>query len=161
IHDVTRVRIGMKKAIHEDHLEHSVGTARGERLAVEPRAVDGCQVVAADALDVFLHIHRVARPLPIDAWHEDIEIVGKATREAFRVPRFNSEIKLALERSAQFLDHLDWPVPTDFGYLALDHMRKAVEDSEISVDLCLDSGTPNLQDHRRATGKFGPVYLRD
>src|SRR5215475_13477702 len=65
--------------------------------------------------------------------------------------RFNSEINLALERSAQLADDLDWPVPTDFGYLAFDHMRKVVEDSEISVDLCLDSGTPNFQDHWRAT----------
>ena len=110
---------------------------------------------------MLLHIHRAARPLPVDAWHEDIEIVGKATREAFRVARFNCEIKLALERAAQLAYDLDRPVLTDFGDLALDHMRKAIEESEISVDLCLDSGTPNLQDHWRATGKFGPVYLRD
>jgi hypothetical protein len=44
---------------------------------------------------------------------------------------------------------------------ALDQMRNAIEDSEIGVDLCLDSGTPNLQDHWRAAGEFGPVYLRD
>src|SRR5262245_3534674 len=161
IHDVARVWIGMEEAIHEDHLEYGIDTARGERLSVEARAVDGCQVVAADALDVLLHIHRAACPLPVDAWHEDIEIVGKATREAFCVARFNGEIKLALERSAQLADDLDWLVATDFGYLALDHMRKVFEESEISVDLCLDSGTSNLQDHWRATGKFCPVYLCD
>ena len=81
--------------------------------------------------------------------------------EAFRVARFNCEIKLALERAAQLADDLDWPVATDFGHLTLDQMRKAIEESEISVDLCLDPGTPNLQDHWRATSKFGPVYLRD
>src|SRR5262249_10446755 len=140
---------------------HGVDTARGERLSIEARAVDGCQVIAADALDVLLHIHRATRPLPVDAWHEDIEIVGKAAREAFCVARFNGEIKLALERSAQLADALDRLVATDFGYLTLDHMRKVIEDSEISVDLCLDTGTPNLQDHWRSTGKFGPVYLRD
>ena len=48
-----------------------------------------------------------------------------------------------------------------FGHLALDQMRKVIEDPQISVDLCLDSRAPNLQDNRRATGEFGPVYLRD
>src|SRR5215468_1793476 len=161
IHDVARVWIGMEEAIHEDHLEHGIDTARGERLSVEARIVDGCQVVAADAFDVLLHIHCAARPLPVDAWHEDIEIVGKATREAFRVARFNCEIELALERAAQLADDLDWPVATDFGYLAFDQMGNAIEDSDISVNLCLDSGTPNLQDHWRAAGEFGPVYLRN
>jgi hypothetical protein len=134
------VWIGMEEAIHEDHLEHGIDTARGERLSVKARIVDGCQVVAADAFDVLLHIHRAARPLPVDAWHEDIEIVGKATREAFRVARFNCEIKLALERAAQLAYDLDWPVTTDFGHLTLDQMRKAIEESEISIDLCLDPG---------------------
>src|SRR5262249_40406012 len=40
-------------------------------------------------------------------------------------------------------------------------MRKAIEESEISVDLCLDPRTPNLQDHWRAAGELGPVYLRN
>ena len=55
---------------------------------------------------------------------------------------------------------LDWLVATHFGYFALDEMGKVLEDSEISVDLCLDSGAANL-DHWRAAGEFGPVYLRD
>src|SRR5258708_32466120 len=82
-------------------------------------------------------------------------------REAFRVACFNCEIKLALERAAQLADDLDWLVATDFGHLTLDQMRKAIEESEISIDLCLDPGTPNLQDHWRAAGEFGPVYLRN
>jgi hypothetical protein len=40
-------------------------------------------------------------------------------------------------------------------------MRKPIEESEISVDLCVDPGTPNLQDHWRAAREFGPVYLRN
>src|SRR5262245_66370429 len=114
----------MKTTIHEDHLEHGIDTARGERLSVEASAVDGCQVVAADAFDVLLHNHRAARPLPVDAWHEDIEIVGKATRKAFRVARFNCEIKLALERAAQFADDVDWPVATERGQRARHDIRQ-------------------------------------
>ena len=82
-------------------------------------------------------------------------------REAFRVARFNCEIKLAFERAAQLADHLDRPVATDFGHLTLDQMREAIEESEISVNLCVDPRTPNLQDHWRATREFGPVYLRN
>src|SRR5262249_48374425 len=88
-------------------------------------------------------------------------IVGKVSREAFRVARFHCEIKLALERAAQLAYDLDRPVASDFGHLTLDQMRKAIEESEISVDLCLDPRTPNLQDHWRAAGEFGPVYLRN
>src|SRR5262245_12398636 len=155
------MRIGMENAVHENHLEHGIDTARGEHLSVEARTVDGCQVIAANAIDVLLHNHRAARPLRVDAWHHDIEIAGKVTREAFRVARFNGEIKLALERAAQLADDLDWPVATDFGHLTLDQMRKAIEQPEIGVDLCLDPGTPNLQDHRRAAGERGPVDLRN
>src|SRR5215813_9443601 len=137
IHHVARVRIGVEEAVHQDHLEHGIRAARSERLSVEARIVDCCQVVAADALDVLLHIHHAAGPLPVDAWDEDIEIVGKVAREAFRVACLHREIKLALERAAQLAYDLDWPVATHFGYLALDEMGKALEDSEISVDLCL------------------------
>ena len=161
IHHVARVRIGVEEAIHQDHLEHSIRTARSERLSVEARIVDCYQVVAADALDVLLHIHRAAGPFPVNAWDEDIEIVGKVAREAFRVACLHREIKLALERAAQLAYDLDWPIATHFGYLTLDERGKALEDSEISVDLCLDSGTANFQDHWRAAGEFGPVYLRD
>src|SRR5262249_13727315 len=155
------MRIGVENAVYQDHLEHGIDTARREHLSVEARTVDGCQVVAANAVDVLLHNHRAARPLRVDAWHHDIEIAGEVTREAFRVARFNGEIKLALERAAQLADDLDWPVSTGFGHLTIDQMRKAVEQPEISVDLRLDPGTPNLQDHRRATGERGAVYLRN
>jgi hypothetical protein len=67
---------------------------------------------------VLLHIHRAARPLPVDAGHEDIEIVGKIARETFRVAPLNCKIKLAFERLAQLADDLNRPVATDFGYLA-------------------------------------------
>ena len=67
---------------------------------VEARIVDCYQVVAADALDVLLHIHRAAGPFPVNAWDEDIEIVGEVAREAFGVACLHREIKLALERAA-------------------------------------------------------------
>src|SRR6516225_8563399 len=113
-------------------------------------------------------LHSDVAPVPFDDLLPQVELAlgrspfeGLAMLSAFRVARFNCEIELALERAAQLADDLDWPVATDFGYLAFDQMRNAIEDSDISVNLCLDSGTPNLQDHWRAAGEFGPVYLRD
>src|SRR6516225_7600321 len=153
--------IGMENAVHEDHLEHGVDAAPRKRLSVEARTVDGRQVVAANPFDVLLHNHRAARPLRVDARHQDLEILGKVTREAFRVACFHREIELPLERAAQLADDLDWPVATDFGHLMLDQMGKAIDELEINVDLFLDPGTPNLQDHWRAAGEFGPVYLRN
>jgi hypothetical protein len=91
----------------------------------------------------------------------DIKIIGKVTREAFRVARFNCEIKLALERAAKLADYLDWEVTTDLGQLTLDQVRKAIEESEIGVDFRLDPRTPNFQDNLRAVGEFGSVYLRN
>ena len=65
------------------------------------------------------------------------------------------------ERAAQLADDLDWSVATDFGHLTLDQMCKAIEESEIGVDLCVDPRTPNLQDNWRAAREFSPVYLRN
>jgi hypothetical protein len=144
----------MEEAVYQDHLEHDIDTARRERLPVEARTVNGGQVVAADSFDMLLHIHRAARPLPVDAGHEDVEIIGKVACEALRVASFNCKIKLTFERVAQLADDLNRPVATDFGYLAFDQMRQAIEDSEISVDLCLDSGSPNLQDNWRAAASL-------
>ena len=125
-----------------------MSTASAPRAAstfsVEARIVDGRQVVAANAFDVFLYVHRAARPLPVDARDEDIEIVGKVARETFRVACLHREINFALERAAQLAHDLNWLVATHFGYLALNEMGKLLEDSEISVDLCLDSGAANL-----------------
>ena len=63
------MRVRVENAVHEDHLEHGIDTARREHFSVEARTVDGRQVVAANAFDVLLHNHRAARPLQVDAWH--------------------------------------------------------------------------------------------
>src|SRR5262249_30202751 len=118
--------IGVEEAVHQDHLKHGIRAARSERLSVDARIVDCCQVVAADTLDALLHIHHAAGPLPIDARDEDIEIVGKVARKAFHVACLHREIKLALERAAQLAYDLDRPVATHFGYLALYEMGKAL-----------------------------------
>src|SRR6516225_687847 len=123
------MRIGLKEAVHQDHLEHRIHAARGERLAVEARVVNGRQIVAADALDVLLHIHRAARPFPVDAWHEHVEIIGKITGEAFGIARLYCEIELPLEGSAQLADNVDGPVTAGLGYLPLDEVGKVPEDA--------------------------------
>ena len=73
-------------------------------LAVEAGTVDGREIVAADALDVLLHVHRAARPFPVDARDEHAEIARKVAGEALRVARLHGEVKLALERAAQLAD---------------------------------------------------------
>jgi hypothetical protein len=35
IHHVSRGRIGVEEAVHQDHLEHGIRAARSERLSVE------------------------------------------------------------------------------------------------------------------------------
>ena len=83
------------------------------------------------------------------------QIIGEVMREAFRVARFNCEIKLAFERAAQFADHLDRPVATDFGHLTLD-MREASR-SLRSASIFASIPGRQLQDHWRATRECGPV----
>jgi hypothetical protein len=46
-------------------------------------------------------------------------------------------------------------------WLTLDQVRKAIEESEMSVDLCLDPGTPNLQDYWCVASGFSPMNLRN
>ena len=136
-------------------------TPRAESLAVQPRSVDGSQIVAADALDVLLHIHHAAGPFPVDARDEHAEIVGKVAGEALRVAGLHGEIELALERAAQLADHLDGAVAPQLGPFLLDQKGEMLEDPQVGVDLCDDTGTANLQDDRRAVGELGPMHLRD
>ena len=132
---IAGMRIGLKEAVDQDHLEHGIRRARGESLAIEARVVDGRQIVAADALDVLLHIHRAARPFPVDAWHEHVEITGKIAGEAFGVACLYCEIELSLQRAAQLAYNVDGPVAPGLGCLLLGEMGKMLEDAQIGVDL--------------------------
>src|SRR5215831_20399676 len=102
--------IGLKETVDQDHLEHGIRSTRCESLAIEARVVNGRQIVAADALDVLLHIHRAARPFPVDAWHEHAEITGKIAGEAFGVSCLYCEIELSLQLTAQLAYNLHGPV---------------------------------------------------
>ena len=153
------MRIGLKEPVDEDHLEHGIRRTRGEDLAIEARLVDGRQIVAADALDVLLHIHRAARPFPVDAWHEHVEIIGKIAGEAFGVACLYCEIEFPLQRSAQLAYNVDGPVAAGLGCLPLGEMGKVLEDAQIGVDFRRDAGSANLQDDRRAAGERGPMDL--
>src|SRR5262245_39067181 len=153
------MRIGLKEAVDQDHLEHGIRSTRGERLAIEASRVNGRQIGAADAVDVLLHIHRTARPFPIDAWHEHVEITGKVAGEAFGVACLYCEVELSLQRSAQLADNLDGPVAPDLGCFPLGEMGKMLEDAQIGLDFRCDAGSANFQDDRRPAGERGPMYL--
>ena len=56
---------------------------------------------------------------------------------------------------------MDGPVAPRLGHLLLDELGKVLEDFEIGVDLGLDTGAADLEDHRRAAGELGPMHLRD
>ena len=151
----------MKEAVYQDHLEYRVGAARGQRLAVEPGGVDAGKIVAADALNVLLHVHHARCPLPIHMRNKDVGIIGEIAREAFHVTGLDREVQLALERAAQLAHHLDRTIEAHLGHFAFHQLSKVAEDSEIGVDFRLDAGAADLQDHRNAAGKPGAVHLRD
>src|SRR5262245_30054277 len=56
IEHVTRVRISVKKAVEQDHLEHGIGAACRQYLAVESRASNGRQLSAANPSHILLQI---------------------------------------------------------------------------------------------------------
>ena len=153
------MRIGLKEPVDEDHLEHGTRHALGKNLAIEASLVDGRQIVAADALDVLLHIHRAARPFPINLWHEHVEIIAKIAGESFGIACLYCEIEFPLQRSAQLAYNVDRPVTAGLEYFALGEMGKVLEDAQIGVDLRCDAGSANLQDDRRPARERGPMYL--
>ena len=92
---------------------------------------------------------------------KDVRIVGKVVGEALRIPGLDGEVELTLERAAQLTDDLDGQVAPCFGHLLLDEVSQVRENSEIRMDLRLDAGAADLQDHSRPVRKFRPVHLCD
>ena len=90
---------------------------------------------------MLLHIHRAARPFPVDAWYEHVEITGKIAGEAFGGACLYCEVELSLQRSAQLAYNLDGPVAPDLGCLPLGEMGKMLENAQIGVDFRCDAGS--------------------
>ena len=129
IEHVAGVRVRVKEAVFNDHLQHGVRTAPGKYLAVQASLVGGGKLAPRYAVDEFLHAHPFAGPLPVDTGSDDdrrsghagcfdvsrltgsgqsrrilIRVTCKIGRDALGIAAFGGEIKLAPQRLLKLPD---------------------------------------------------------
>src|SRR5262245_66157342 len=153
--------VGMKEAIKQDHLQHGIAAPLSQHPTVEPCPFDRSKVVTTHAGDVLLDVHHAARPLPVDARHQNVRVIRKVARKSLDVARLNREVQLTRERALKLRDDLHRLISPRLRHLPLDELRDVVEYPDVGVDLALDARPANFQNNWCAARQFCPVHLRD
>src|SRR5215467_16168832 len=81
IKHVAGMRIRVKEAVDQNHLEHRIAAACRQYLAVEVRGGNGREISAANAGDILLHIHQAAGIIPIYFRYKNMRIILKIASE--------------------------------------------------------------------------------
>lgn len=79
------MRVGVEAAVLQHHLEHDAGTGTCERPAIQAGRIDGEQIAPRNPIDEFLHVERLAGPLPVHRRHHHLRIVREVGGDAFGV----------------------------------------------------------------------------
>ena len=155
------MRIRVEEAVDQHHLQHGVGAAGGEQLAVEARGVHRLEIRRRDAVDPIHHEERRSRELRMHARHHDRLAAAEAFREALLGASLGAEIDFARERLAQLANDLHGLVAPRLGLLFLPPGGERFEQQHIGFDRGLDSRAPDLHRDLRPAGKRRAMHLRD
>src|SRR5262245_4546111 len=97
IKHVARVRVSMKEAVDQNHLEHRIAAACRQYLAVEVRGGNGREISAANTGDILLHIHQAAGIIPIHFRYKNMRIIRKVASEPIDMAGLDGEVELSLQ----------------------------------------------------------------
>ena len=97
IEDVAGVRVGVEQAVFHNHLEHGLGAALRQQLAVIAALFELFQMVARDTRDEVLHIHAFAGVVPVHPGNHDPGHPGHVFGDALGVAAFAGQIEFALQ----------------------------------------------------------------
>ncbi len=150
VKNVPRMRVGVEAAVLQHHLEHDAGTGTCERPAIQAGRIDGEQIAPRNPIDEFLHVERLAGPLPVHRRHHHLRIVREVGGDAFGVAPLGSEVQLASQRDGKLLYHLGRTVALEIRCAGFDDFSKPGEQAQIRIDGVTDIGTTDLQHHRGA-----------
>ena len=87
----------MKEAVDQNHLEHGIGAACRQHLAVEVRGGDAREVSAGNTGHILLHIHQAAGKIPVHFRYNDMRIIRKVAREPIDIAGLDGEVELSLQ----------------------------------------------------------------
>src|SRR5262249_11133684 len=102
IKHVAWVRIRVKEAVDQDHLEHGIATTGRQHLAVEIRGGNGREVIAADTGHILLHIHYAAGIIPVHFRYENMGVIRKVASEAIDMAGLDGWGELLPQRTSEF-----------------------------------------------------------
>src|SRR5215468_4537125 len=131
IKHVARVRISVKEAVDQNHLEHGIGAACRQHLAVEVRSGDGREVSAANTGHILLDVHQTAGKIPIHFRDKNMRLTRKIASKAIDMSGLDSEVELSLQRTSKLGHDLDWRVAARLRDFVLDQVGKMVKKPQV------------------------------
>ena len=159
--EVSRVRVGVKEPIPEDHLEDHPRAIRRDPASVQSGRFEGGEVVDLDPIDPLQGQHAIGRLFPKDARKVDRFITGKIGAEPFRVAALLDVTGLGPQGVGKLVHQADHVVFTGHRPATAGVGRQGTENLKILLDLIDDPGSLDLHDDRGAVSQRGSMNLAD
>jgi len=161
IEQVAVVRVGMEKAVQQDHLEHGIGTDPCQGSLVQPGRADGVQIHGVDAFDVIQDADPLPHVLPVHSRNDDSGVGPEVRSQPVGVAALVDEIELAVDRKPELAHDFAGAQVIELGKLEFDQLRQLRHQAQVRVDGLGDAGPADLDYDVFAAVQLGAVHLGD
>jgi hypothetical protein len=158
--EVSRMRIGMVKAIAEDHFEIHVRSTSGELAQVLAALLQGLHITAEHAFQP-LHRHHLMRAKMRKRLRDAHGgIIREVAAEFFEVLPLVAEIEFPQQRAAKLTHERQRLVSTQGRGMLLQQFRQRLHDLQIRGRLLCHACTPHFDYHTLPGGQQRRMHLR-
>ena len=159
---VAGVRVGMKKAVFHNHLQHRMGAAPGQQLAVKAGfRREPFKLVAGNAVDEVLRVDALVGVSPVHARHDHMRQGGKVQGDALGVATFDGQIKFAPQRAGKFEHQLARAVELQGGQVGFGQAGELAQQAQVGLNDALNTGATDLDDDFGSIVQLRAVHLRN
>ena len=159
--DVSGMLVRMEEAVPEHLQEEGPGGVLEHRVGVDTRFDQGVPFVDGDAVDSLQGQHPARRPLPIDGGNVEAGVAGEVFAKLHRRRGLQPEVHLHRHHPGKGGDHLLGLEPAQVGTVALYLLGEPGEKVEVAVERGFDAGPEDLYGYRFALGGDGQMNLGD
>ena len=159
--DVARVRIGVEKAVAQDHRQQRVGPVHGDLVCVEPGIAQGLRGVGRDAFHLLHHDQFLGAVFRVDGRDMHGRVVFEHHCETQDVRRFERVVQLFDDRFRKFVDQSDDVDRGQFRIAFRELARDKLHQVDIELDFVLDEGPLDFEHDLFAAAQPSLVDLTD
>ena len=157
---VAGVRIAMKAAVDQHHVEHQRRAEVGNGGGIDPGGAQAVPVARRQAGDIVHHQHGFAAVAPVDGRNDDRRIVGKVGAQAIGIAAFIGEVQLLQHRVQQLPDQRLGLEAAGFLAAGLHDAGEMGDEPQVGLHRLANAGSAYLHDDVGAVLQSGAMHLR-